>query len=203
MCVCVWGPGSGCGHGRRQLFGVCARSWGAPKPPAPFACVCIFMQGFEVVLLNASFGCIGELFLNLAWQGSRLGFASTYRWVSIDVWGRGLLKLGFYIRRLFDRATPALGCQPGNAPPPSPRCASPEEGTHGGLLIWQKRDTVVHLEFLLASCCLEENMKHPPPSLLLPALRVPNSCPPPLPPPPYIPPPFPGPPRLSTWLLTL
>lgn len=33
-----------------------------------FACVCIFMQGFEVVLLNASFGCIGELFFNLAWQ---------------------------------------------------------------------------------------------------------------------------------------
>lgn len=43
------------------------------------------MQGFEVVLLNASFGCIGELFFNLAWQAYGLGFASAYRWVSIDV----------------------------------------------------------------------------------------------------------------------
>lgn len=55
------------------------------SPRIPFACVCIFMQGFEVVLLNASFGCIGKLFFNLAWQAHGLGFASAYRWVSIDV----------------------------------------------------------------------------------------------------------------------
>lgn len=77
MCVC--------GRGGQQLFGVLRSSWGTPKPSDPFACVCIFMQGFEVVLLNASFGCIGELFFNLAWQAYRLGFASAYRWVSIDV----------------------------------------------------------------------------------------------------------------------
>lgn len=48
---------------------------GTPKPADPFACVCLFMQGFEVVLLNASFGCIGKLFFNLAWQAYGLGFA--------------------------------------------------------------------------------------------------------------------------------
>lgn len=55
------------------------------KPADPFACVCLFMQGFEVALLNASFGCIGKLFFNLVWQAYGLGFASTYRWFSIDV----------------------------------------------------------------------------------------------------------------------
>lgn len=48
---------------------------GTPKPADPFACVRLFMQGFEVVLLNASFGCIGKLFFNLAWQAYGLGFA--------------------------------------------------------------------------------------------------------------------------------
>lgn len=48
-------------------------------------CLCIFMQGFEVVLLNASFGCISKRFFNLAWQAYGLGFASAYLWVSIDV----------------------------------------------------------------------------------------------------------------------
>lgn len=54
-------------------------------PSHECVCVCIFMQGFEVVLLNASFGCIGKLFFNLAWQAYGMGFASAYRWVSIDV----------------------------------------------------------------------------------------------------------------------
>lgn len=61
-------------------------SWGTPKALRSLCmCVCIFMQGFEVVLLNASFGCIGKLFFNLAWQAQGLGFASAYLWVSIDV----------------------------------------------------------------------------------------------------------------------
>lgn len=45
----------------------------------------IFAAFFDVVLLNASFGCIGEPFFNLAWREHGFGFASAYFQVSIDV----------------------------------------------------------------------------------------------------------------------
>lgn len=110
-CVCVFrraidGPVTpdcsehvcGCGHRGRQLFGVCARAGALQRTSEPLACVCIFMQGFEVVLLNASFGCIGKLFFNLAWQAYGLGFASAYLWVSMDMWDWGLWCQGFHLR---------------------------------------------------------------------------------------------------------
>lgn len=61
------------------------------------------MQGFEVVLLNASFGCIGELFFNLAWQAYELGFACAYRWVRDEAFEAG---------DFISFAAPAHGFQP-------------------------------------------------------------------------------------------
>lgn len=48
---------------------------------------CIFFAAFfDVVLLNASFGCDGEPFFNLAWREHGFGFfASAYLQVSVDV----------------------------------------------------------------------------------------------------------------------
>jgi len=54
------------------------------------------VQGFEVVHPNASFGCIGKFFFNLAWQAHRLGFASAYLMVSIDVRLRPLKPGGLF-----------------------------------------------------------------------------------------------------------
>lgn len=132
-CVCLWTR-------RTAVIWGLSSSWGTPKPSDPFACVCIFMQGFEVVLLNASFGCIGKLFFNLAWQAYGLGFASTYHWVSIDVWAWGLWNRGFYLRRLFERSAPAFGCQTWYCPPPLPPPFNSDQG------IWTFE---IHTYFLL------------------------------------------------------
>lgn len=64
-------------------------SRGAPEPSDPIACVFLFMPDFEVVLLKASFGFVGRLFLSLTWQASGMGLVSAYLWVSIDVCGGG------------------------------------------------------------------------------------------------------------------
>lgn len=45
----------------------------------------IFAAFFDVVLLNASFGCIGKPFFDLAWRERGFGFASAYHQVSVDV----------------------------------------------------------------------------------------------------------------------
>lgn len=171
-------------------------------------CVCIFMQGFEVVLLNASFGCIGKLFFNLAWQAYGLGFASAYRWVSIDVWDWGLWSRGFYLRCLFDRAAPALGYQPGTPPPtPQTHTTMPIEFSHSLTLtpcqLWctltficpsgkTNAHTLSHtfcpVDFPLSACCVSAPLLSSSPASTSP---YPSSSP------------FPRPPRLSTWLLTL
>lgn len=82
------------------LFGVWAQAGGALELSDPAACVFLFMPGFEVVLVKASFG---KLFLSLTWQASGMGFASAYLRVSIDMCAGG-----FYVWRFCIRGAAAL-----------------------------------------------------------------------------------------------
>lgn len=57
-----------------------------PSDRSTCACACIFFRSdFDVVLRNASFGCNGQPFFNLAWREHGFGFASAYLQVSVDV----------------------------------------------------------------------------------------------------------------------
>lgn len=83
------------GSVRQGLFGGLSSSWGALEPLDPVACAFLFMPGFEVVLVKASFG---KLFLSLTWQASGMGFASAYLRVGIDVCAGGFYVWHFCIR---------------------------------------------------------------------------------------------------------
>lgn len=92
-CACWWKCASG------FIWGL-SSSWDALELSDPVACAFLFMPGFEVVLVKASFG---KLFLSLTWQASGMGFAFAYLRVSVDVCAGG-----FYVWHICIRGTAAL-----------------------------------------------------------------------------------------------
>lgn len=105
---------SGCWHREQQLFGVCAQVGTLQAFRSLCMCVYIYARFWSgsserIIWLHR------QALLQFSLAGVRVvGFASAYRWVSIDVWGWSLWSQGFDLRRLFERAVP---CQQRYTPP--------------------------------------------------------------------------------------
>lgn len=107
-------------EGRIWGFSSC---WGTPTPSDPLACVCIFIQDFEVVLLNASFGCVRSALLQFslagAWAGVCLCIPPGQHW---SVRPRPL-KPGFLFKTPVGETGSGSGLSTSGGPP---CCAAPD-----------------------------------------------------------------------------
>lgn len=206
---------SGCWHWEQQLFGVCAQV--GTLQAFRSLCMCVYIYaGFWSGSSERIIWLHRRALLQFSLAGVRVvGFASAYRWVSIDVWGWSLWSQGFDLRRLFERAVP---CQQWYTPPAVQHlklctqrslilriCVSLIPSRIHTLIVVMRphlfymalrgpKQTHTHIHTLIPTFCL---VKSSLPACCVTALLL-SSC---LPSPSSLP--FPRPPRLSTWLLTL